>query len=269
MGFRYRYSEEEEESCDGVRNDCEGCALCVKEVRHVSVHVARKTRKDVLLGDKIEVTTGFDYQVGGPRTGYISRTRVIGFGPNRPPVLVGKDYYQPPFALPLPAQKRDELRARWYKISIGSWDLRGEAALTKLQEEARALLGEIEGFLAEHEEYRKVLTGHITPGGTSELLKRIQERLASAQKAAEQDALKKLWEATGFRANRDAGFRVTWQGQEYILTAEWTRWVARSNMEYMGESVDGSVVWGRELLNPETGKVALLWRGGWDCPRPV
>lgn len=267
MGFRYRSFEEE--SCDGVKDNCEGCALCVKKIRTVSAHVARKTRKNILVGDKIEVTKGFDYQVGGPRTGYISLTRVVGLGPNRPPVLVGKDYYQPPFALPLPAQKRDELRARWCKLSIGSWDARGEGALTGLQEEAQALLVEIEGFLTEHEEYRKLLQGHITPGGTSELLKRLQERLASAQKAAERDQLKKLWEATGFRANRDAGFRVTWQGQEYILTAEWTKWVARSNMEYMGESVDGSVVWGRELLNPETGTVVLRWCNSWDCPRPV
>lgn len=267
MGYRNRYHDYEDETCDGVRDGCDGCSLCVKEVRTSSVHVARKSRKNIVIGDKIEVVKGFDYQAGGPRTGYISYTRVLGFGPNRPPVLVGKGWVNPPFSLPLEAQKREELRARWTKLSIESWDARGVEALQELLSQAHILIEEVTGFLAEHEDFSKLLLEHIAPWGFQALTKRLEERLEGARKAEERERLKKEWEATGFRTHRDAGFRVTWQGQEYILTAEWTKWVAHSNLEYMGESVDGSVVWGRELLNPETGKVALRWQNGWDCPR--
>jgi hypothetical protein len=54
--------------------------------------VARKARGSVLPGDLVAVTTGFTYEVDGPRTGYFKHERVVGYGPGHGPEKMGKGW---------------------------------------------------------------------------------------------------------------------------------------------------------------------------------
>jgi hypothetical protein len=73
---------DESTTCEGAgaASGCEGCDDCLYYTVHTKVVVARaprsaagaarRARLGINPGDRIRVTTGFDYQVNGPRTGY-------------------------------------------------------------------------------------------------------------------------------------------------------------------------------------------------------
>ncbi len=263
----------EEPSCEGVSEGCGGCESCIKEVRHAQVRVARKARKGILVGDLVRVVSGYDYQVGGKRLGYTHSEYVIGLGPNRSPVMVGMWWDRPSFALPEEAKKRESLRASWALLSrdvSSGWGI-GVGASTELLGKVLLLEKEISEFCSLYPSQEKTLLDYIRNQypWQSDVLKRAQDLVKSEGAREEQTRLKGAWDATGARLRRGAGEKVMWEGREYIMGAEWTRWVAHSNLEYMGESVDGEVVWGRDLIDPETNKVAFKWRSGWDYPRAV
>jgi hypothetical protein len=213
----------------------------------------------VRVGDLVARTTGFDYQIGGPRLGYIKPvTRVLGFGPNAAPALVGFGWpsnVARTFALPPEAVERERLRAAVREVrSARHSNLTVETA-TAMHERAVALRAECEAFLVNAPSLRTYIVGERWEGDivtlTAETVKGVQAR-------AERERLVASWNATGGSWKRE-GERITFGGREYVLGERWTKWVAHSNMEYMGESVDGEVVSGRSLLCPDTGKVLLRW----------
>jgi hypothetical protein len=253
------YCDRDEPSCEGRAVGCKGCECCVKEVRSTSYSVARKARAGVRVGDLVARTTGFDYQIGGPRLGYIKPvTRVLGFGPNAAPALVGFGWpsnVARTFALPPEAVERERLRAAVREVrSARHSNLTVETA-TAMHERAVALRAECEAFLVNAPSLRTYIVGERWEGDivtlTAETVKGVQAR-------AERERLVASWNATGGSWKRE-GERITFGGREYVLGERWTKWVAHSNMEYMGESVDGEVVSGRSLLCPDTGNVLLRW----------
>ena len=79
-----------DESCSGVADDCSGCSLCTDSTTRTRYVVARKARGNILPGDLVAVTTGFDYQKGGPRLGYARRRSArAGYGPLHGATKVG------------------------------------------------------------------------------------------------------------------------------------------------------------------------------------
>ncbi len=74
--------DEESTTCggEGRNGGCNGCDDCLHTVYRTKMVVARAPRSEagrarrarlgINPGDRIRVTTGFDYQVNGPRTGY-------------------------------------------------------------------------------------------------------------------------------------------------------------------------------------------------------
>jgi len=272
--------DESPSSCggEGVVSGCEGCEDCIVEVRRTTYHTARREHHGLLPGDLYARTTGFDYQVGGGRTGYVRPTvRCVRRGPNHPAVLVETGVVP----LPAVAQERAALTARYAEVGtrLGEWfDVRWftveEAdALVAL---ARAVVAEVEAFIALHDAEAKLgLRALMGAGDAGTLVARAERRAVEARKREEarkageaRKALAAEWQASG-GAYPAAGERVTFAGREYVLGPVGSRWIAHSNMEYMGESVDGEVVTGRSLLCPETGKALLRWTDKRDYPVPA
>ena len=257
-------SDDSEPSCDGegASSGCEGCSDCVKDVSRTSYHTARRPHHGLKVGDKYARTTGFSYQIGGARTGYDKpQVRLVARGPNHPAVLVQTG------VLPPVAQERAAIAAR-HAEAVGkvngvaySYQIRGEEA-NALLVAAKAVVAEVEAFVALHDasgtlHLRPLLVAH----NGSHVVQRAEQvvaRAAANDKEAERKARAAEWVATG-GSYKAAGTVVTFEGREYTLGEQWSKWVARSNYSYMGESVDGEVVSGRDLLDPETGKVALRW----------
>lgn len=258
-------SDDSEPSCDGegAASGCEGCADCVCEVSRTTVHTARKAHHGLKVGDKYCRTTSFSYQAGGgARTGYNKpEHRLLLRGPNHPAVLVQTG------VLPPVAQERAALAARHAEV-VGkvngvaySYQIRGEEA-NALLVAAKTVVAEVEAFVALHDasgtlHLRPLLVAH----NGSHVVQRAEQvvaRAAANDAEAERKARAAAWVATG-GSYKAAGTVVTFDGREYVLGERWAKWVARSNYSYMGESVDGEVVSGRDLLDPETGKVALRW----------
>lgn len=259
-----------EPSCGGEGAGwCDGCEDCVKEVRRTTVHTARKAHHGLLVGDRYSRTVGFDYQIGGGRTYVRPVVQRVARGPNHPAVLVETG------VLPAVAQERAALTARFREVvqkvekAFGQSVEEAEAVLAA----ARAVVGEVDAFVALHDANNTLrLRSCMTPYRGGEVVKRAETNLARSkecERARKAEAARKAraaeWQATGgdYKA---AGGRVTFEGREYVLGETWTKWVAHSNLEYMGESVDGEVVWGRDLLDPETGKVALRWSNKREFP---
>lgn len=272
--------DESPSSCggDGVAAGCEGCEDCVKEVRRTTYHTARKAHHGLRVGDIYARTTGFDYQVGGGRTGYVRPTvRCMLRGPNHPAVLVETG------VVPLPpvAQERAALTARYAEVStrLGDWfNVRWFTVeeADALVAQARVVSAEVEAFIALHDAGGKLgLRALMRAGGAGTLVARAERHAVEARKREEarkvEEARKALaaeWQASG-GAYKAAGERVTFAGREYVLGPVGSRWIAHSNMEYMGHSVDGEVVTGRSLLCPETGKALLRWTDKRDYPVPA
>lgn len=124
-----------------------------------------------------------------------------------------------------------------------------------LHERAVALRAECEAFLATAPSLRTYIVGERWEG---DFVAACAETVKGVQARAERERLVASWDASGGSWKRE-GERITFEGREYVLGQRWTKWVAHSNMEYMGESVDGEVVSGRSLLCPDTGKVLLRW----------
>lgn len=72
---------DESTTCEGAASGCEGCDGCIYTVYRTKVVVARaprsaagaarRARLGINPGDRIRITVGFEYQVGGgPRKGY-------------------------------------------------------------------------------------------------------------------------------------------------------------------------------------------------------
>lgn len=83
-------SDDGEPSCggEGRAADCEGCEDCIVEVRRGARLVtaraprtdagrARRARNGIQPGDRVWVTEGFTFQVGGARTGYFRKERAV------------------------------------------------------------------------------------------------------------------------------------------------------------------------------------------------
>lgn len=272
-------SDDGESTCggEGRNGGCDGCEDCVKEVRSTSYTVARKARAGVRVGDLVARTTGFDYQVGGPRLGYVKPvTRIVGHGPNAAPVLVGFGWpsnVARTFTLPPEAVERERLRAAVREVRSARYNLNTVETAVALHERAVALIAECEAFLVNAPTLlRSYIVGERWEGDivtlTAETVKGVQARAEAMKAQAEREALIAAWRATGFTWKSE-GERITFGGREYVLGQRWTKWVAHSNMEYMGESVDGEVVSGRSLLCPETGKVLLRWSDKSAYPVPV
>ena len=270
---------DDRESCGGAASGCAGCEDCIKEVRAYSGHTARKAHHGLLPGDRYLRTTGFEYQEGGgKRLGYITpRVERTGFGPLHAPVLVGLGFTAPAFAVPAVAQERAALAARYAEVRkrVDGWRFTVEEA-NDLLARARTVSAEVEAFVAAHDADGKLnLRALMRAGGASAMVSRAERNAVEARKAEDarkaEEARKALaaeWYATG-GAYKAEGERVTFAGREYVLGPRWTKWVAHSNMEYMGESVDGEVVSGRNLLCPETGAVLLRWNDKRGYPVPA
>lgn len=76
-GHRYHASEGGCEACDEAR---------FQSVETSKTVTARKSRfpgtsREIRVGDRVRVTSGFDYEVGGPRLGYFRKYRRVSKGP--------------------------------------------------------------------------------------------------------------------------------------------------------------------------------------------
>jgi hypothetical protein len=263
-----------DETCPEHNAACDGCDSCIASVTTRTLRVARKARAGILHGDLVEVTVGFEYQTGGgKRLGYFTREHRVGYGPGHHPALQGIGWGDRPMPQPRPpeAVERDALaaRVRVMRVAKPATVADAEAGVGA----ARALQGAIEAYLAgvpaeaapvvrdymERGYHTTDLWAARAPG----LLALAEGRLTGLRKKEEAAA----WEATGL-AWREAGEVVTGpDGKSYRLGPQWSRWVPHSNLDYYGHSVDGEVVSGRSLLDPDTGKVALRWQRGEALPR--
>jgi hypothetical protein len=261
------------DTCRGAREGCDGCDICIERVTTRTLRVARKARAGILPGDLVEVTVGFEYQAGGgKRLGYFTREHRVGYGQGHHPALQGLGWRGRPHPHPIPpeAVERDALAAR-------AAALRSDAPATVAEAEAgvgaaRALQAAIEAFLAlVPAEVARVVRPHLERDRPLDLwyvpraagLVAVAEGRVAHLRRAEAAA---AWAATGL-AWRGAGEVIAApDGRRYRLGATWSRWVPHSSMEYMGESVDGEVVGGRSLLDPDTGAVVLRWRRGDALP---
>lgn len=261
--YDYDYTE-----CEGAHSGCRGCGECVEKVCHTTYHTVRKAHHGLFVGDKYARTTGFEYQKGGKRLGYLRpRIQRVGFGPQHPDVLVGIGFTAPPFAVPAVAQERDALVARYTEVCkrVYKWHPTFEEALSFVKD-ARDVVAEVEAFVAAHDANNMLkLRTLMGAGDASQMINRAEHQLVEARKAAEIQARVDEWRACG-GAHKPAGERITYQGREYILGRIRAKWVAHSNMEYMGESVDGEVIDVRSLFCPETGAVLLRWDERWALP---
>lgn len=198
----------------------------------------------------------------------------VGFGPEHPPVLQGIGFDAPNFPLPAVAQERNALAARYAAVCkrVDEWRLTVEEAEV-LVDQARTVSAEVDAFVAAHDadgalNLRTLMraTGSAWVIGRAVSHKTEAIKREAARKADEvHKALTSEWRASG-GSWKPAGDRITFQGREYVLGPVGSQWVARSNMTYMGESVDGNVVSSRSLICPDTGAAILRWDSRWAYP---
>jgi hypothetical protein len=73
-----------DDECRGALDNCKGCDSCIEKVSETTFRVARKARGNILPGDLVKVTAGFQYQKGGKRLGYFGSEGTSGYGPGHP-----------------------------------------------------------------------------------------------------------------------------------------------------------------------------------------
>lgn len=270
----------DDDECRGALDNCKGCS-CIEEVSDTTFRVARKARGNILPGDLVKVTGGFTYQKGGKRLGYFGSEGTVARGPGNPhlaglgwptaPLRTRKGFQVIPApALPPEAVEREALATKVKALREASPATVAEAEARV--ETARALEGAIEAYLAGvPAEAAPAVRSYLERGYHTTFYSPKPMSLTATAEAslarARSKAVKDAWEATGL-AWREAGDVVTGpDGRKYRLGAQWSKWVASSNIEYMGESVDGEVVSGRSLLDPDTGAVLMRWKRGEALPR--
>lgn len=180
----------EDEKCGGASYGCKGCDDCVEVVKETTYRKARKARGNIMPGDLIMVTKGFEYQKGGKRLGYFENVMRVSYGTQHPPILQGLGWYRgtwrghkscrvfPAPALPPVAVERDALVAR-AKAFHGA-DPNTIAEAEAWVEEACAIEAAIEAFMAGVDipvEYEEMIRAHLEYGGYCLDIKRIPRKI--------------------------------------------------------------------------------------------
>jgi len=212
------------------------------EVRNCRYVVARKARRNILPGDLVCVTTGFDYIEGGPRLGYVRHERIVGWGPGHT-TLVGSGNWEkrgefaavhPTFASQAEAANalyKDSYKVRWGNSDLAEWEARVD--------EYEAEYG------VEWERAPWANTAVTREAVREDNLKAVAKREAREAQQAEHSAIV---------CARD-GETVGYQGQTYTVGRCYTKLVVFSNLEYAGGAGDAEARGYRNLTNTETGNV--------------
>ena len=243
----------------------------IASTRTITYAVARKARpaQGILPGDLVARTTGFSYEVGGARTRYAKPVyRLVGRGPNHPASLVGLgwDTKRRPmkFALPPEAVAFAALRARYNAVvefnRKGGADVAAaEANLVVAREVDADVVAFINGIAdaKERESVSSWLTSYRTYTAGA-LVNGAEVAITNTKTVANHIRRQAEWKASGGEWKAE-GERIVFDGQTYVLGKAWSKFVPTSPMEYGDQLVDGDVVTGRFLLNPETGLPAMRW----------
>lgn len=241
----YRYRDHDydpadyyDEECGGASDECEGCDGCTETSTTTRTVIARAPRSEagrerraksgIRPGDKIRVTTGFEYQTGGgPRIGYVRRCEQL--------------------VEPGPAWSADE-REKWelekqtmsgYMLTP-SWNLAKNVRIRDFLKRAREF-EERTGMTLRW----KTLPGNIR--GPEELEAQLL-KMEEAQRIREEDEAE--WKVL-LAAPEES--EVTFRGCTYVKSKSWSHIVYHSALEdQWGNAVDASVV-GRFRLVPTDG----------------
>ena len=256
-----RYGDYDEPECQGTWDDCEGCELCVKETSTTRVVVARKAKGSVQPGDLVAVETGFTYQVGGPRMGYFTRRRIVGYGPEHGSDLVGTGRWSMErFAKAHPDHApRVEARNSLYdeaqrvikgEVSLASWEARVDTY--------EGLWGSEWTYTLTTRTYNRC--GYYTmPKHTVWSRASVREAFDAAEaKRVEQARQEAKWarqkaERAAIKAAK-TGDVVDYEGGRWTVGKVWSKAHYFSNMEYNGHLCDAEVRSYRTLTHVETGE---------------
>ena len=246
--FSNRYDREyddEDYSCQGPVDQCEGCESCTETVQRTTYHVARKARGFIQPGDLVAVSNGFEYQKnGGPRRGYFRREHLAGHGPAHGPAKMGRGWgsrrggfakHHPEYAgiaaerIALEIEGISEIRNG--KGNLADWEARVSAWETKNDTE---------------------WVGQQVVHGTHMSREWVRSKHTEALAATEQ-AAKKEREHKAI-VNAETGETVTHQGGTWTVGPTRAKLIVHSNFGYAGGVGDATAVGVRTLTNTVSGQ---------------